>query len=84
MSFDQKKHDALRLQDKREYFKPFKYNWCYDAWLTHEQSHWLHLEVPMHEDMKDWKNKLSTEEKYFLTQIFRFLLSQTLMLLVVM
>ena len=58
MSFDQKKHDALRLQDKREYFKPFKYNWCYDAWLTHEQSHWLHLEVPMHEDMKDWKNKV--------------------------
>ena len=72
MSFDQKKHYALRLQDKLEYFKPFKYNWCYDAWLTHEQSHWLHLEVPMHEDMKDWKNKLSTEEKYFLTQIFRF------------
>ena len=26
----------------------------------------------MLEDLSDWKNKLSTEEKYFLTQIFRF------------
>ena len=26
----------------------------------------------MLEDVKDWKNNLSTEEKYFLTQIFRF------------
>jgi ribonucleoside-diphosphate reductase beta chain len=29
-------------------------------------------EVPMLEDTKDWKNVLSKEEKYFLTNIFRF------------
>lgn len=62
----------LKLQDEREYFKPFHYPWAYDAWLKHEQSHWLHTEVPMMEDIKDWKNRLSTEEKYFLTNIFRF------------
>mgnify|MGYP003152121911 FL=1 len=62
----------LKLQDDRDYFKPFHYPWAYDAWLKHEQSHWLHTEVPMLEDVKDWKNNLSTEEKYFLTQIFRF------------
>ena len=62
----------LKLQDERDYFKPFHYPWAYDAWLKHEQSHWLHTEVPMLEDVKDWKNRLSTEEKYFLTQIFRF------------
>ena len=62
----------LKLQDERDYFKPFHYPWAYDAWLKHEQSHWLHTEVPMLEDVKDWKNNLSTEEKYFLTQIFRF------------
>ncbi len=60
------------LTDKREYFKPFNYPWAYEAWLKHEQSHWLHTEVPMAEDMKDWKNKLSNEEKQFLTHIFRF------------
>lgn len=31
-----------------------------------------HTEVPMMEDVKDWKDKLSEKEKYFLTNIFRF------------
>jgi ribonucleoside-diphosphate reductase beta chain len=61
-----------RMTDERTYFKPFNYPWAYDAWLKHEQSHWLHTEVPMLEDVKDWKKKLSKEEKQFLTHIFRF------------
>ena len=60
------------LSEERNYFKPFNYPWAYDAWLKHEQSHWLHTEVPMAEDVKDWKKKLTKEEKTFLTQIFRF------------
>ena len=62
----------LKLTDDRSNFKPFNYPWAYEAWLKHEQSHWLHLEVPMLEDVKDWKSKLSNEEKKFLTHIFRF------------
>lgn len=62
----------LTLSDERSYFKPFTYPWAYDAWLKHEQSHWLHTEVPMAEDVKDWKKKLTKEEKQFLTHIFRF------------
>ena len=62
----------LKLTDQRHAFKPFRYPWAYDAWLKHEQSHWLHTETPMHEDVKDWKKKLSNEEKQFLTHIFRF------------
>jgi len=61
-----------KLTDERNHFKPFNYPWAYDTWLKHEQSHWLHTEVPMSEDVKDWKNKLSDEEKQFLTHIFRF------------
>ena len=34
--------------------------------------HWLWTEVPMLEDVKDWKNNLSKQEKDFLTHIFRF------------
>ena len=60
------------LMDERNSFKPFNYPWAYDAWLKHEQSHWLHTEVPMAEDVKDWKKKLTDEEKRFLTNIFRF------------
>ena len=62
----------VKITDTRDYFKPFQYPEFYDIWLEHEQSHWLHTEVPMAEDIKDWKSKLSIEEKYFLTQIFRF------------
>ncbi len=65
-------HKNLILTDERNYFKPFNYPWAYDAWLTHEQSHWLHTEVPMLEDVKDWKNRLNDNEKQFLTHIFRF------------
>lgn len=62
----------LNLMEERSYFRPFNYPWCYDAWLQHEQSHWLHTEVPMIEDVKDWKRKLTEGEKSFLTNIFRF------------
>lgn len=64
--------DRLKLQDERNYFKPFAYPWAYEAWLKHEQSHWLHTEVPMLEDVKDWAKKLTQSEKTFLTHIFRF------------
>lgn len=62
----------LKLLDERDYFKPFQYPWAFDYWLQHEQNHWGHWEVPMLEDTKDWKNRLTTDEKYFLTQVFRF------------
>jgi len=62
----------LKVTDQREYFKPFHYPWAYDMWLKHEQSHWLHTEVPMMGDVKDWKLRLTPEEKFFLTNVFRF------------
>ena len=68
----QQKKKLVKMTDERQYFKPFHYPWAYDMWLKHEQSHWIHTELEMSEDLKDWKNKLSKEEKYFLTQIFRF------------
>lgn len=67
-----KKKQQLNLMDERTEFRPFNYPWAYEAWLQHEQIHWLHTEVPMLEDIKDWKNKLTKEEKQFLTHIFRF------------
>ena len=66
------KKERLKITDERNSFKPFHYPWAYDSWLKHEQSHWLHTEVPMHEDVKDWKNRLTEPEKQFLTNIFRF------------
>jgi ribonucleoside-diphosphate reductase beta chain len=66
------KKNKSNLQEERSNFKPFNYPWAYEAWLKHEQIHWLHSEVPMLEDVKDWKNRLTASEKQFLTHIFRF------------
>ena len=62
----------LKLTDNRDAFRPFSYPWAFDAFLQSEQMHWLHTEVPLIEDVNDWKNKLKPEEKEFLTHIFRF------------
>ena len=64
--------NKTKMTDERNYFKPFNYPWAYEAWLKHEQAHWLHTEVPMAEDVKQWKKSLTQEEKTFLTNIFRF------------
>ncbi len=64
--------NKTKMTDERSYFKPFNYPWAYDAWLKHEQAHWLHTEVPMMEDVKQWKKSLTPHEKTFLTNIFRF------------
>ena len=61
-----------KLTNNRTFFKPFSYPWCYQAWLDHEKMHWIHTEVELTQDVKDWQNNLSPQEKYFLTNIFRF------------
>lgn len=59
------------LFDPREYFKPFEYPKAFEFYEMHEKMHWLPNEVPLHQDVLDWKSKLSLQEKHFLTQIFR-------------
>lgn len=60
------------LLEKRHTYKPFKYPFAYEAWEQHERIHWMGSEVPLGEDVNDWRNKLSTSQKEFLTQLFRF------------
>lgn len=62
----------MSLLDKRDYYKPFKYPWAFTAYETQQKMHWLPQEVSLSEDVKDWKQKLTKEEKNLLTQIFRF------------
>lgn len=53
-------------------YKPFRYPWAYDAWLTQQRIHWLPEEVPLADDVKDWQKNLTVSERNLLTQIFRF------------
>jgi len=62
----------MSLLKHKAVYKPFRYPWAYDAWLTQQQVHWLPEEVPMADDVKDWSSKLNESEKNLLMHIFRF------------
>jgi len=62
----------MSLLDASPVYKPFRYPWCYEAWLTQQQVHWLPEEVPLADDVKDWHKNLSDSERHLMTQIFRF------------
>ena len=53
-------------------YKPFRYPWAYEAWLTQQRVHWLPEEVPLADDVKDWHKSITPAEQNLLTQIFRF------------
>jgi ribonucleoside-diphosphate reductase beta chain len=53
-------------------YKPFRYPWAYEAWQKQQQVHWLPEEVPMADDVRDWRHKLTAGEQNLLSQIFRF------------
>ncbi len=69
---DDRDHSQSPLLIERHVYKPFLYPWCYEAWLTQQRIHWLPEEVPLAEDVKDWKTKLTPSERHLTTQIFRF------------
>ena len=62
----------MSLLEHNPVYKPFKYPWAYEAWLTQQRIHWLPEEVPLADDVKDWQRNLSAAERNLLTQIFRF------------
>jgi len=62
----------MNLLTPNPVYKPFRYPWAYDAWLTQQRIHWLPEEVPLFDDVKDWHNTVTPEERHLLTQIFRF------------
>ncbi|MEM2927781.1 MAG: ribonucleotide-diphosphate reductase subunit beta [Nitrososphaerota archaeon] len=57
---------------KRDYYKPFDYDWAFKYYEEHEKMHWVPSEVSLLEDIRDWNIKINEWEREFLTQIFRF------------
>jgi ribonucleoside-diphosphate reductase beta chain len=53
------------LFTERIAYKPFEYPDYYtEGWLKQMQAFWLHTEIPMQGDVKDWNEKLSPSEKH--------------------
>ena len=54
----------MGLFDERIPYKPFEYPEYYnEGWLKQAQAFWLHTEIPMSSDVKDWNEKLTKKEK---------------------
>jgi ribonucleoside-diphosphate reductase beta chain len=56
----------------RGFFKPFNYQWAFDAYELQHQLHWVPREVPMANDISDWNDRLNGRERNLLTHLFRF------------
>jgi ribonucleoside-diphosphate reductase beta chain len=53
-----------KLFTERIPFKPFEYPIYYtEGWLKQAQAFWLHTEIPMQGDVKDWNERLTAAEK---------------------
>ncbi len=54
----------MSLFKERIPYKPFEYPIYYtEGWLKQAQAFWLHTEIPMSGDVKDWNEKLTDSEK---------------------
>ena len=60
----------MGLFDKRIPYKPFDYPEYYlEGWLPQAQAFWLHTEIPMSGDVKDWNERLKPKEKNLLEEL---------------
>ena len=62
----------MSLFKDRLYYKPFDYEWAFESYDTMQKMHWLPSEVPLHEDIRDWNERLTKEEKNLINQILKF------------
>lgn len=69
MTTKKPKHDIL---GNRIFYKPFAFPKYYTLYKTHRSMDWTPEEAPLGEDEYHWNKVLTSEEKNFLTHIFRF------------
>ena len=62
----------MNLLEEREYYKPFSYPWAFEKYKRQQQMHWLPDEVPLQDDIKDYNQKLTDDERLLIDNIFRF------------
>lgn len=62
----------MSLTEERNYYKPFEYPWAFEAYKLQHQSHWIPEEVPMANDVRDFREKLTEDERELLQNLFSF------------
>lgn len=63
---------ACPLLTHRPFYRPFEYPKYYEYFQKQNQAHWLPTEVPMENDIADYRFHLSPQETSLITQILRF------------
>lgn len=61
----------MGLLTPRPTYSPFEYDRAYLYWEQQQQSHWLHSEISMADDINDWKAKLSDAERNVVGNILK-------------
>ena len=62
----------MSLLTERNYYKPFNYDWAFQAYKTQQQMHWMPDEVNLQDDVRDYREKLPIESRRLIDNIFRF------------
>jgi len=61
----------MNILTPRLTFKPFEYEWAYEAWFKQQSAHWLHTEINMQKDVMDWNSLLEPKEKNVIGNILK-------------
>ncbi len=68
-----KKYNNMDLTtEKRSVLKPLSFPWAWEACEIQHKMHWLPYEISLNNDLNDFKNKLTDQERHLVTQILRF------------
>jgi ribonucleoside-diphosphate reductase beta chain len=51
------------IQETRQVYKPFEYQWAYDYYRLQQQGHWTKDEIKLSEDIQNWNKNLTDTEK---------------------
>lgn len=62
------------LQENKDRFVifPIKHNDIWEWYKKQEACFWTAEEIDLHQDLTDWNNKLSDDERYFIKHILAF------------
>lgn len=58
------------LKGNSKVFKPMRYEWAFEAYRKHESLHWLATEIPLADDVADYK-KASPEVQKFIEDVMK-------------
>lgn len=62
----------MLLKTEQKGYKPFSYPWAFEAWKAQQKMHWLPEEVQLNEDVIDYKERLTDDERAVVTDVLRF------------